>query len=269
MQLSFPDIEVKEELARSHNSVVLLGARQDDGLPIVVKILNNEYPSTHDIARFKYEYKLARKLSGPGLVHVHELRKHGNTLAIIQDYGGVDMNRHPNLPLPLDLFFHIAMDVTRTLGQLHGAGIIHKDINPRNILWDKDAKQAHVIDFGISTELTIERQPANQVRELLGTLPYISPEQTGRINCELDYRTDFYSLGVTFYQLLTAELPFSAQDAMGWVHCHIAKHPIDPMTKRQDLPDVLGHLLLKLMAKADGQRSGGALSERQGFAGRP
>ncbi|MDJ0835238.1 MAG: AAA family ATPase [Acidobacteriota bacterium] len=249
MQLSFPDIEVKEEIARSNSSVVLFGHRNDDGLPVVVKVLNSDYPSTQQIARFKYEYKLARKLEAPGLVHVHELRKHGNTLAILQDYGGVDLNRFPEVPLPLDLFFQIARDVTQTIARLHSGGIIHKDINPRNILWDESTRRAHIIDFGISTELTRERQKAAQAQELLGTLPYISPEQTGRINCELDYRTDFYSLGVTFYQLLTGALPFSARDAMGWVHCHIAKHPTDPRKLRMDLPDVLANILLKLMSK--------------------
>ncbi len=122
----------------------------------------------------------------------------------------------------------MASKVAQTIGSIHQNNIIHKDINPRNILWNSQSNDIRIIDFGLSTRLSLERQDISVANRLEGSLPYISPEQTGRMNRELDYRTDFYSLGATFFECLTGQPPFEAEDIMGWIHCHIAKRPPIP-----------------------------------------
>src|ERR687886_2629399 len=149
----------------------------------------------------------------------------------------------------LEEFLEIAIASTEILGQIHRANIIHKDINPSNIVYNPQTKQLKIIDFGISTQLTRETPSLKNPNVLEGTLAYISPEQTGRMNRAIDYRTDFYSLGVTFYELLTGQLPFPTQDALELVHCHIAKQPVPLCQRNPDIPQVISALVLKLMAK--------------------
>ncbi len=151
-------------------------------------------------------------------------------------------------------FLCLAIKITETLGQIHAANIIHKDINPSNIVLNRETKEVKIIDFGLSTILTRENLTLKHPNVLEGTLAYISPEQTGRMNRSLDYRTDFYSLGVTFYELLTGQLPFATTDAMELVHCQIAKQPVPPceLVGRQgdeSLPIIISDIVMKLMAK--------------------
>ncbi|HEY9302029.1 MAG TPA: AAA family ATPase, partial [Phormidium sp.] len=133
--------------------------------------------------------------------------------------------------------------------QIHKANIIHKDINPSNIVYNPQTKQLKIIDFGISTQLTRETPILKNPNVLEGTLAYISPEQTGRMNRALDYRTDFYSLGVTFYELLTGKLPFETEDALELVHCHIARQPVPPHEIEPQIPLIVSQIVSKLMAK--------------------
>ncbi|WP_210407198.1 AAA family ATPase, partial [Hydrocoleum sp. CS-953] len=136
-----------------------------------------------------------------------------------------------------------------TLGQIHAENIIHKDINPANIIYNPKTKQLKIIDFGISTRLTRENPILKNPNVLEGTLAYISPEQTGRMNRGIDYRTDLYSLGATFFQLLTGELPFNTKDSVELVHCHIAQPVKFPIIESREIPQVLQTIVLKLMAK--------------------
>ncbi|HAI69244.1 MAG TPA: serine/threonine protein kinase, partial [Gammaproteobacteria bacterium] len=132
---------------------------------------------------------------------------------------------------------------------LHQRYLIHKDINPSNIILNTTTKQLKLIDFGISTVLSRENTTFSNPNLLEGTLAYLSPEQTGRMNRAIDYRTDFYSLGVTFYELLTGQLPFPMSDALEVVHCHIAKQPVPPHSLKSELPQAISEIVLKLMAK--------------------
>ncbi|MEM7346760.1 MAG: serine/threonine-protein kinase PknK, partial [Chloroflexota bacterium] len=149
----------------------------------------------------------------------------------------------------LNRFFGIALKIVQSLDLIHQANVVHKDINPRNILIDTETNDIRLIDFGISSELSLERQDINTARHLEGSLPYISPEQTGRMNRDLDYRTDYYSLGATFYELLTSQQPFQADDLLGWVHCHISQEPVAPHQLNPQIPPMLSALILQLMAK--------------------
>lgn len=173
----------------------------------------------------------------------------------LEDFGGESLKIWmEQCSLSLEKFLRIAIATTETLGQIHAAKIIHKDIDPSNIVFNPATEQLKIIDFGISTQLTRENTTLKNPNILEGTLAYMSPEQTGRMNRTLDYRTDFYSLGATFYELLTGKLPFDAGDALELVHCHIAKMPIAPCEVNPEIPRAISNIVMKLMAKTAEER---------------
>jgi predicted ATPase/serine phosphatase RsbU (regulator of sigma subunit)/tRNA A-37 threonylcarbamoyl transferase component Bud32 len=149
----------------------------------------------------------------------------------------------------LNSFIPLAIQITEALGNIHAANIIHKDINPANIVWNQETNQLKIIDFGIASRLPRENPVLKNPEQLEGTLAYISPEQTGRMNRSLDYRTDLYSLGVTFYELLTGKLPYESTDALELVHCHIAKTPKPVSEMNPEIPPIISDIVMKLMAK--------------------
>jgi len=151
--------------------------------------------------------------------------------------------------MPLSTFLGLAIDLTDILGKIHAANVIHKDINPGNIVFNPDTGVVKIIDFGIATQFNHTNPTFKSPHVLEGTLAYLSPEQTRRLNRFLDYRTDFYSLGVTFYELLTGHLPFPTTDTLELVHCHIAKQPIPPHELKVTIPKPVSDIILKLMAK--------------------
>ena len=168
----------------------------------------------------------------------------------LEDFGGQSLDRLiQTRQFTLTEFLSLAIEVIDILGQLHQQHVIHKDINPSNIVLNWTTTQIKLIDFGISTALTRENPTFRNPNFLEGTLAYISPEQTGRMNRDIDYRTDFYSLGVTFYELLTGQLPFPTQDALELVHCHLARQPTPVHEHKPDIPPVLSEIVLKLMSK--------------------
>ena len=132
--------------------------------------------------------------------------------------------------LPLDTFLLLAIGIADVLGHIHQRQVMHKDMNPANILWNPDAGQVRIIDFGIASEFPLEQPALKNPIGLEGTLAYMSPEQTGRMNRLMDYRTDLYSCGAALYHLLTGQLPFQAEDAMEMLYCHLAKMPAPPST---------------------------------------
>ncbi len=146
-------------------------------------------------------------------------------------------------------FLPLAIQIADALGQIHTTNIIHKDINPANIVWNKATNQLKIIDFSIASRLPRENPTLKNPEQLEGTLAYISPEQTGRMNRALDYRTDLYSLGVTFYELLTGKVPFESDSALELVHCHIAKTPVPVSEINPDVPPIISDIVMKLMAK--------------------
>ncbi len=160
--------------------------------------------------------------------------------------------------MPLSFFLDVAIALSDTLGKIHAANVIHKDINPSNIVLNPKTGVVKMIDFGIATRFSRTNPTFKSLHLLEGTPAYLSPEQTGRMNRRLDYRTDFYSLGVTFYELLTGQLPFPPQDILELVHCHIARPPIPPHELNATIPKPISDLILKLMAKNAEDRYGSA-----------
>ena len=254
--VALPGFTLSDKLYESPASLVYRGVRQADDLPVVIKVLRQDYPGSEEINRYRQEYEILRSLSLPGVIRAYDRVPYQHTYVIVfEDFGGESLSywkrQWPHLygPMTVADFLPLAITLADTLDQLHQQHIIHKDINPSNIVLNPATGLVKLIDFGISTQLSrIEPVPAPP-GDLEGTLAYLSPEQTGRMNRVIDYRTDFYSLGVTFYELLTGRLPFSSPDLLELVHCHLAQTPTAPAEVNPGIPPVLSDLVMKLMAK--------------------
>jgi tRNA A-37 threonylcarbamoyl transferase component Bud32 len=259
--ISLPQVAVKAKIYESANSVVYRGIREGDRTPVILKVLKEDYPSPAELTRYKQEYEITRSLNIDGVIKAYSLQDYQRSLVmLLEDFGGESlakwMQDSPQAysPLPLAQFLRLAITITEILGKIHAANVIHKDINPSNIILNPETGIVKLIDFGISTQLTRTNPTFKNPNVLEGTLAYMSPEQTGRMNRTLDYRTDFYSLGVTFYELLTGQLPFTTTDILELVHCHIAKQPSPPHQVNADIPPVISGMIMKLMAKNAEQR---------------
>jgi histidine kinase len=248
--------QILEKLYESAKSLVYRGLRDSDRVPVILKVLRQEHPTPDAIARFKLEYDITRNLNLEGVIKTYGLEKYQYSLVMVmEDFGGESLTRLlNNRKLHLEEFFILAIRITEILGEIHAANIIHKDINPSNIVFNPTTEQAKIIDFGIAAVLSRENPTLRNPNVLEGTLPYMSPEQTGRMNRAIDYRSDFYSLGVTFYELLTRKLPFEATDALELVHCHIARQPISPSEIDSGIPNALSNVVMKLLAKTAEER---------------
>ncbi|MUG93889.1 AAA family ATPase [Scytonema sp. UIC 10036] len=249
---NIPGYSISEELYNGSRTQVYRGYREVDRQPVVVKLLKNPYPSFNELLLFRNQYTIAKNLNSPLIVQTYSLEPCQNGYALVmEDFGGISLKEWGTRETQqsLEEFLVIAIALCNILDLLYHERIIHKDIKPSNILINPQTKQVKLIDFSIASLLPRETQTLVNPNVLEGTLAYISPEQTGRMNRGIDYRTDFYSLGVTFYEFLTDELPFQSYDAMELVHSHIAKtapliHEINPA-----IPSVISKIVSKLMAK--------------------
>ncbi|AFZ18887.1 trifunctional serine/threonine-protein kinase/ATP-binding protein/sensor histidine kinase [Allocoleopsis franciscana] len=223
---------------------------------VAIKILKSEYPTFSELLHFRNQYTIAKNLRLPGVIQFYSVETYRNGLALVmEDMGGVSLQDYiRGQPLALGEFLPLAMQLAQTLEGLYQNGVIHKDIKPQNILINPETKQIKIIDFSISSLLPKENPILQNPNGIEGTLAYMSPEQTGRMNRGIDYRTDFYSLGVTFYQLLTGQLPFWSTDPIELVHSHIAKVTIPPIEVNPAIPKMVNDIVLKLMAKTPEER---------------
>lgn len=248
-----PGYRLLAELSRNQHTLVYRASRAHDGLPVIVKTLAQEYPPPAQIRRLVFEHRILTRLEGPGVARALELAgPRSRPALILEDFGASDLAAR-RLPLGLEEFFRAALQLTAAVGRMHALSIIHKDIKPRNLIATDALDRVELIDFQIASEVSRERRDEAAV-SLEGSLPYISPEQTGRMNRALDYRSDYYSLGVTLFELLTGELPFSAKDAMGWFHCHISSAPPLAHEIQPGVPRALSAIIDKLMAKEPQRR---------------
>jgi PAS domain S-box-containing protein len=249
--IRFAGYQVIEQLYSGSRTQVYRAVRECDRLPVVIKLLKREYPTFSELVQFRNQYAIAKNLDISGIIKPYSLEAYQNVYALVmEDFGGVSLRQFTQgKPLTLEQFLPIALQLLDTLHQLHQQRVIHKDIKPANILIHPDTKQIKLIDFSIASLLPRETQEIQSLNGLEGTLAYLSPEQTGRMNRGIDYRSDFYSLGVTFFELLSGKLPFESHDPMELVHCHIAKLPPFVCDFNPDLPLMLGEIVHKLMAK--------------------
>ncbi|HEY9834953.1 MAG TPA: PAS domain S-box protein, partial [Stenomitos sp.] len=270
-------ITVQDQIYESANSLVYRAIKQPEQTSVILKFLKEDYPTPAELIRYQQEYEITRSLNLEGVIKVYSLQGYYRTLVlIVEDFGGESLHRLSKLsgeayfPMPLTEFLKLAIKITQILAGIHGANVIHKDINPGNIVLNPKTGQVKIIDFGISTRLIYTNPTLSHPNVLEGTLAYMSPEQTGRMNRCLDYRTDFYSLGVTFYELLTGQLPFPTTDVLELVHCHIAKQPVPPHLigteegergretpsnfNSYKCPKAVSNIVMKLLAKTAEER---------------
>ncbi|MEH2191832.1 MAG: AAA family ATPase [Nostoc sp.] len=243
--------QIREQLYSGSRTLVYRAVREADNQAVVIKLLKREYPTFSELVQFRNQYSLAKNLDIPGIIKPYSLEPYHNGYALVmEDFGGISLRQFSKeQPQNLEQFLIIALQLTDILHQLHQQRVIHKDIKPANILIHPDTKVLKLIDFSISSLLPRETTEIQNPNVLEGTLAYLSPEQTGRMNRGIDYRSDFYSLGVSFFELLTRKLPFDSQDPMELVHCHIAKLPPNVCDINSEIPLVLGKIVHKLMAK--------------------
>ena len=278
---------IAEQLYESETTQVYRGQRQSDQMPVAIKVLRTTYPSFSDLVKFRNQYAISRSLNSAKIVQPYTLETYLNGYALVmEDFGGISLREYvffrergigngeqgigngergtgngeqdwglSRASLPLGEFLPIAIQLAEILEELYQKRVIHKDIKPTNILIHPETKQVKLIDFSIASMLPKEVLEIQNPNVLAGTLAYLAPEQTGRMNRGIDYRTDFYSLGVTFYELLAGDLPFPSNDPIELVHCHIARMPLPLGNGKQgtrngtDMPTAISDIVMKLMAK--------------------
>src|ERR1700754_363825 len=234
------------------------GWRLDDNgnrLAVLLVAPAADHPSRTSLDRLTNEYELKDELDGAWAARPLALmRDTGRTLLVLDDSGGEPLDRLLGGPMEVGRFLRLALAVSSALSKLHQRGLIHKDIKPANILVDCADGHVRLTGFGIASRLSRERQAPEPPETIAGTLAYMAPEQTGRMNRSVDARSDLYSLGVTLYQMLTGVLPFTAADPMEWVHCHIARPPAPPSERLSNLPGSVSAIIMKLLAKTAEER---------------
>src|ERR1700755_1240648 len=215
----------------------------------------DHHPSRSRLDRLTHEYELKDELDGAWAARPLALmRDAGRTVLVLDDPGGEPLDRLLGGPMEVGRFLRLAIAVTSALGKLHQRGLIHKDIKPANILLNEATGEVRLTGFGIASRFARERQSPHPPETIAGTLAYMAPEQTGRMNRSIDSRSDLYALGVTFYQMLTDALPFTATDPMEWVHCHIARMPVPPGERLETVPEPVSAIIMKLLAKTPEDR---------------
>ncbi|MBD2310069.1 AAA family ATPase [Desertifilum sp. FACHB-1129] len=240
-----------KELYCGSKTKVYRARRDSDRQPAIVKILQRDYPSFSELLQFRNQYALAKNLCLPGVVVPYSLEPYHHTYAIVmEDFGGISLKAYTQThALALAEVLAIALQLADILHGLYQHRVIHKDIKPANILINPHTRQVKLIDFSISSLLSKETQEIKNPQGLEGTLAYLAPEQTGRMNRGIDYKSDFYALGVTLFELLTGQLPFQSNDPIELVHCHIAKTPPTVQQLKPQIPAVVSEIVSKLMAK--------------------
>jgi PAS domain S-box-containing protein len=214
-----------------------------------------EYPTPSNLDRLAHEFALRDQLDGAWAVRPLELlRSSQGTMLLLEDPGGEPLARRLGAPTDVGQSLCLAIGIVTALGKAHQHGLVHKDLKPTNILVTGIGSEVRLTGFGLASRLRRERPSPEPPEELAGTLAYMSPEQTGRMNRSIDFRSDLYTFGVILYQMLTGVLPFAAADAVEWVHCHVARQPIPPAERVKEVPTIVSAIIMKLLAKtADGR----------------
>ena len=247
-------VDITGTIYEGINTHVFRAVMRDDNAPVILKTTANTHPSPNEVARYRHEYHILNSLNrraSKHVIHMLDLVMHDHRpYLVMEDSGGTDLGKLINSnPMELKQLLDIGIKTASALGEIYQSHIIHKDIKSANILFNPETGDLRLIDFSSASLITRETPTVETSMLMTATLPYMSPEQTGRMNRMVDWRTDFYSLGVTLYELFTGRLPFPATEPLELVHAHMALMPEPPHGINSDIPPVLSDIILKLMAK--------------------
>src|SRR5215468_9463942 len=230
------------------------GWQQDDNgkrRAVLIVLAAADQPSRTSFDRFAHEYELRNELDDQWALRPLDLVRNPNgSVLVLEDARCEPLTRLLGASMEVGRFLRLATAITVAVGKLHGRRLVHKDIKPDNILVSEATGEVRLTGFGIASRLVRERQMPHPPETIAGTLAYMAPEQTGRMNRSIDSRSDLYSVGVTFYQMLTGALPFTAVDPMEWVHCHLARRPVGPAERLKEIPGAVSAIVMKLLAKS-------------------
>lgn len=244
--------DIREEISRGKNFTICRAVKENDGTQYVLKIVDKKTVHDFDVIRsLRQEFRLLKQVESPYVIKAVEWRDpKDHAVLVLEDINGrslkdiLKFNR-----FNLEQFLELSLKIATGLAAIHRQNIIHKDINPSNIIWDSGSGSLKIIDFHIALKFDIKVSYLGNPEKLQGTLAYISPEQTGRMNRRVDQRTDLYSLGIVFYELLTGKLPFRSVNPMEIVYHHLARDPEPPHVLEPRLPELVSKIILKLLAK--------------------
>jgi predicted ATPase/signal transduction histidine kinase len=231
-------------------------AHDHENVPVIIKMMTEQFLSSKELALFNSEYRISKIFDSPLIRKTYQITSYNNLpVMVLQDIGGVSLKEFIKSKPPgyfvenLELGLDIAVSTIKAIAEIHDKNVIHKDINPSNIIYNQQENKLNIIDFGLSSELSYEHFDLSNINLLEGSLPYISPEQTGRINRNIDYRTDYYSYGITLYELFSGSLPFEATSPREWVYCHIAREAKPLIELNSKVPKALSMIVHKLIEK--------------------
>jgi len=248
--MSVKQATVGELIARRPSSRLHRG-QSADGRPVVLKIVEGA-DEAGELARVEREHAIVSTLSSPSAVATYGVTTiEGRAALLREDFGGVSLDSLIGAPLAVDRFLRLAIGVARALADVHAAGVVHRDVKPSNLIADEAAGIVKLTDFGVASAPFL---PMPAISDPVGTLPYMAPEQTGRLHRKIDARADLYAMGISFYQLLTGSLPFEGRDPLEWIHCHLARTPLPPSALLPSIPSVVSSLVLVLLEKAPEER---------------
>src|SRR6202522_2768652 len=247
--------QMLETLWKDGEFILSRGVWDGEPFQVLSAAPSSAQPSPETLARLQPAYTLREEFDPAWAARPLKLAPYqGRLTLLIADPGGEPLSRLLGRPWEIPSFLRVAISLTSALGRLHERGLVHKDVKPANILVKAETDEVWLTGFGIASRLPRERQAPAAPEVIAGTLAYMAPEQTGRMNRSVDSRSDFYALGVTFYEMLAGTLPFTAADPMEWVHCHIARRPMPADERVGGVPAPLSAIVMKLLAKTAEER---------------